>query len=182
MSLFEEAFIDQVGNLVHKQHQALAKVLGDTGASNTPLPLNSPLHQHLTLLISVANGEQIRAQASAEMLSAVEQALKSVVHLLLDNVLHTQANIPDEFWQSDLGILISRVRWWLSADDLITISNAAAIAFGENSQANRMRIARAIERGVLEWIPDPSVANPQHNRRVLRSQVERLRAQSTLPE
>lgn len=36
--------------------------------------------------------------------------------------------------------------------------------------------------GLLEWVPDPSVANPQQNRRVLRPQVERLRDQSRLPE
>jgi hypothetical protein len=74
------------------------------------------------------------------------------------------------------------VRWLHSAEELITISNAAALAFGENTQANRMRIARAMERGLLAWIPDPSVANPQQNRRVLRSQVDRLREQSRLPE
>jgi hypothetical protein len=79
-------------------------------------------------------------------------------------------------------VVVSRARWWISIDDLITISNAAALAFGENSQASRMRIARAIDNGQLEWVPDPSVANPQQNRRVLRSQVERLRELSTLPE
>lgn len=78
--------------------------------------------------------------------------------------------------------MISRVRWWISVDDLITISNAAALAFGENTQANRMRIGRAIENGLLEWIPDPSVANPQQNKRVLRPQVERLRDQRRLSE
>jgi hypothetical protein len=72
--------------------------------------------------------------------------------------------------------------WWVSVDDLITISNAAALAFGENTQANRMRIARAIDHGLLDWVPDPSVANPQQNKRVLRPQVERLRDQRRLPE
>jgi hypothetical protein len=81
-----------------------------------------------------------------------------------------------------MGILISRARWWISIDELITMSNAAALAFGENTQANLMRIARAIDRGLLDWVPDPSTANPQQNKRVLRPQVERLRDQSQLPE
>jgi hypothetical protein len=72
-------------------------------------------------------------------------------------------------------VIVSRARWWVSSDDLITISNAAALAFGNNTQANRMRITRAVDRGELEWVPDPSVANPQHNKRVLRAQVELLR-------
>jgi hypothetical protein len=102
--------------------------------------------------------------------------------LLLGNVLHSAITIPDDFWRTDIGIVVSRVRWWISVDDLITISNAAALAFGENTQAHRMRIARAIEHGLLEWVPDPSMANPQQNRRVLRPQVERLRDQRWLPE
>ena len=129
----------------------------------------------------VANGEQTRTHARSATLQAVEQALQDLLALLFDNVLGTHVNIPDDFWQSEAGILVSRVRWWLSADDLITISNAAALAFGENTQANRMRIARAMDKGVLLWIPDPSVSNPQQNRRVLRSQVEQLRAHLTLP-
>ena len=90
--------------------------------------------------------------------------------------------IPPDFWASDIGVVAARVRWWLSLDDLITISHAAALAFGENTQANRMRIARAIDSGQLTWVPDPSVANPQQNRRVLLPEVERLRDLRSLPE
>lgn len=74
------------------------------------------------------------------------------------------------------------MRWWLWTNELITISNAAALAFGENTQANRMRIVHAIDNGLLDWVPDPSVADPQQNRRVLRPQVERLGAQRRLPD
>ncbi len=94
----------------------------------------------------------------------------------------SNATFPDGFWQTDIGILVSRARWWISVDDLITISNAAALAFEENTQANRMRIERAIENGLLEWVPDPSVANPQQNKCVLRPQVERLRDLNRLSE
>jgi hypothetical protein len=130
----------------------------------------------------VANGEMLRAEATEETQRHVEDALKRLVELLFGNVQRTPITIPDDFWSTNTGILLSRVRWWLSPDDLITISNAAALAFGENTQANRMRIARAMEKRLLEWVPDPSVANPQQNRRVLRSQVEQLHAQSRLPE
>jgi hypothetical protein len=91
-------------------------------------------------------------------------------------------SLSEEFWHTKLGVLVARARWWVWADELITISNAAALAFGANSQPNRMRIARAIDSGALDWVPDPSVANPQQNRRVLRSQVERLRELRRLPE
>ncbi|GMU52491.1 MAG: hypothetical protein AMXMBFR33_16370 [Candidatus Xenobia bacterium] len=111
-----------------------------------------------------------------------EQALRRVQSVLLGNALQSRASWPENFWQTDLGIVVSRSRWWISMEDLITISNAAALAFGENSQANRMRIARAMDHGTLEWVPDPSVSNPQQNRRVLRSPVERLGQLARLPE
>jgi hypothetical protein len=124
----------------------------------------------------------VRHKTSPATLQSIEAALQRLLMLLFGNAMHSYVAIPDDFWSTNAGILVSRVRWWLSVDDLITISNAAALAYGENSQANRMRIARAMEKGLLEWIPDPSVSNPQQNRRVLRSQVERLREQSRLPE
>jgi hypothetical protein len=184
MALFNEGFIQEVGALVRQRHQELSAALGRPVGREAQIQLNaeSPLRRDLELLMQVANGEYTRGNTTKVMVHRVESALKTVLDLLLGNVLHTHVAIPDEFWNTDVGILVSRVRWWLSADDLITISNAAALAFGENSQANRMRIARAMEKGLLDWVVDPSVSNPQQNRRVLRPQVERLREQSRLPE
>ena len=184
MALFSEAFIQEIGQRVRQHQRELAQALGDNilQTEQEQLGTDSPLRQDLELLMSIANGEYLRGEAKTEMLYQVEAALQRLVELLFGNVLRSHVNIHDDFWQTDAGILVSRVRWWLSADELITISNAAALAFGANTQANRMRIARAMHKGQLDWIPDPSVANPQQNRRVLRSQVERLREQSTLPE
>lgn len=184
MALFGEAFVQKIENLVQQHHQELSTALGQSTAQAQPGmdSAESPLRRDLGLLMCVANGEYPHYEATQEMQQRIEQALRGFVSLLFGNVLHTHVTIPDDFWQTEAGILVSRVRWWLSPDDLITISNAAALAFGENTQANRMRIARAMDKGLLEWIPDPSVANPQQNRRVLRSQVERLREQRTLPE
>ena len=184
MALFSESFRQEISKLVRQRHQQLSMALGEPSrAEGTEPPAEeSPLLHDLELLIAIANGEQMRTKASKVELHRVEKALKNLLDLLLGNAMQTPINIPDDFWQSKAGILVSRVRWWLSADELITMSNAAVLAFGENTQANRMRIARAMDRGLLEWVPDPSVANPQQNRRVLRSQVERLREQSTLPE
>jgi hypothetical protein len=137
------------------------------------------LRWDLELLVAVANGRYHRTE---DRVNEAEEALRKVQQALLDNALGTRGPWPDGFWQTDLGIVLSRCRWWISMEDLITISNAAALAYGENSQANRMRIARAMENGTLEWVPDPSVANPQQNRRVLRSQVERLGQLARLPD
>ena len=175
MALFGETFAREVTSLVERRHAALGAALG----ARTARDEQTPLQRDLKLLMSVANGEVHRSDAAVRR---VELALGRVMDLLLDNALGTNATLPDDFWATDIGVLVSRARWWVSIDDLITISNAAALAFGENSQANRMRISRAIDNGLLEWVPDPSVANPQQNKRVFRTQVERLRDLSRLPE
>jgi hypothetical protein len=184
MALFTEALINQIIEAVQRQHHALGTALGVAPHSEpgqSQFPATSPLRSQLHLLVQVANGALARSSASDDREHEVEQALAALMTVLTSTALGLSAPLSDTFWRTEVGVLVSRVRWWLSADDLITISNAAALVFGENTQATRMRIVRAIESGLLEWIPDPSVANPQHNRRVLRSQVERLRDQRQLP-
>jgi hypothetical protein len=164
MALFTEKLVEDTVALVKLHAERLA---------------TEELRSDLGLLVQVANGRFTRTDSRVE---EAEQALRRVQSVLLGNALQSRASWPENFWQTDLGIVVSRSRWWISMEDLITISNAAALAFGENSQANRMRIARAMDHGTLEWVPDPSVSNPQQNRRVLRSQVERLGQLARLPE
>lgn len=183
MGLFGESLVDEILAAVARQHLTLGSALGappqpeETAAQDAP----GPLRGQLLLLLQVANGELARSRVARGTERAVEAALAALLGALTGNALGLHAPLTDAFWQSEVGVLTSRVRWWLSADDLITISNAAALAFGANTQATRMRIARAIDAGQLDWYPDPSVANPQHSRRVLRSQVERLRDLRQLP-
>lgn len=160
MALFTEKLIDETLSLVQAHGKRLDR-------------------SDLELLVGVANG---RFNRTDDRVEEAEEALRRVQQALLGNPLGTRGPWPDDFWQTDLGIVLSRCRWWISMEDLITISNAAALAYGENSQANRMRIARAMENGTLEWVPDPSVSNPQQNRRVLRSQVERMGQLARWPE
>lgn len=188
MALFDDRLAQDITALVRRRYLDLGAALGEPAAPAcepaAPAPVDSsvessPLQRDLALLIGVANGQFDRTET---MVRRVDLALTRLLDALLGNVLHGAATIPDGFWHTDAGILVSRVRWWVSVDDLITISNAAALAFGDNTQAHRMRIARAIDQGLLDWVPDPSIANPQQNRRVLRPQVERLRDQRRLPE
>lgn len=181
MALFGDKLAQEIITLVRKRYLEMGSALGEPDKQDNLNQLNetSVLQRDLKLLIGVANGEYHRTE---EAVCLVEPALTRLMGLLLGNALQSTAQLPDNFWKTDPGIMVSRVRWWISSDDLITISNAAALAFGENTQANRMRIGRAIDHGLLEWIPDPSIMNPQQNKRVLRPQVERLRDQRRLPE
>ncbi len=180
MPLFTTTDADAIIDMFRRHHDELGRALGTPSTEQTgALDQASPLYRDLLLLIDVANGLYHRTDAQMRQ---VELTLTRVLTLLLANPLQAPVSLPQDFWQTKLGVLVSRARWWVWADDLITISNAAALAFGENSQPNRMRIARAIDSGALDWVPDPSVANPQQNRRVLRSQVERLRELRRLPD
>ncbi len=179
--LFTHKTIEEINTLVSQRWHELGMALGRQTPANEALTLDerSPLALDVALLMKVANGELQRTDVQVRR---VELALQRVMDVLVGNALQQKMTLPDDFWRTEIGVLISRARWWVSIDDLITITNAAALAFGESSQASRMRIARAIDSGLLDWVPDPSVANPQQNRRVLRSQVERLREQRSLPE
>lgn len=181
MALFDDRLVQEIMMRVRQRYLELGTALGEPYPQQSLNQANQPsaLQRDLKLLVGVANGEYTRTEEAVHL---VEPALIRLMELLFGNVLRSKATIPEEFWKTDIGILASRVRWWISVDDLISISNAAALAFGENTQANRMRIGRAIDSGLLEWIPDPSVANTQQNKRVLRPQVERLRDQRRLPE
>ena len=170
MALFNEQIIQEIATMLARRYQQMGEMLGMPAGQIDPA--NAPITDTLHLLIQIANGEIIRGEAAREVVMQVDRTLAMLHDLLFGTVLGPTAPIPSGFWSRDIGILYSRVRWWLSGDDLITISNAAALAFGENNQANRMRVVRAIDGGILDAIPDPSVANPQQSRRVLRPQVE----------
>lgn len=175
MPLFTAADASQIIALFRQQHLGLGKALSSDEDAVQPLPndQHSQLNEDIERLVGVANGVYDRTDSNVRR---AELALVRVTALLQPTALQTRIALPDEFWQTPLGVMMARARWWVSADDLLTISNAAALAFGENTQANRMRITRAVDRGELEWVPDPSIANPQHNKRVLKAQVELLRA------
>jgi hypothetical protein len=177
MALFTEKLTEEVITIIESRYDKFRNALGkqDKHARDERIQLRDDMK----LLIAVANGEITRTNV---MVARVEAALKRVLNLLLGNSMDESLALSTDFWETDIGIVASRARWWISVDELITITNAAALAFGENSQANRMRIARAMDKGLLDWVPDPSVANPQQNRRVLRDQVERLRDLRNLPE
>lgn len=178
MALFGDRLAREVVARVRRRHDTLGEALGESPSGATESLATQcdeeggPLLRDLRLLIAVANGEHARTD---RMVEAVAEALARVVDALFGTAFDLPPRIPEAFWRSDLGVVVSRARWWVSMDDLITISAAATLAFGENTQATRMRIARAIEHGTLQWVPDPSVANPQQRKRVLRSEVERLR-------
>lgn len=77
--------------------------------------------------------------------------------------------IPQSFWQTPLGAIVSAAHFRLRGDDLITITEAARML-----DVSVQAISNRIDRGQLAAYRDPDEPNPQRARRVLRSQVEAL--------
>lgn len=184
MAVFDDAFARAVLARVWRQYVTLGDALGLVQAREDGSRVNgrawhesSPLHDDMRLLVSIANGERTRTD---EGVAEAGAALARVMDAFFGTAYGEGLLVPEALWDTRLGVLLSRVRWWISMDDLISISAAAILAYGENTQATRMRIARAIEHGTLQWVPDPSVANPQQRKRVLRSEVEQLHASQPL--
>jgi hypothetical protein len=147
---FADPYACQILGLV--LYPAIGRALGRPTLEQTDeSDQSSRLYRDVLLLIEVANGAHDWTDAQVRH---VELALTRVRALLVVNVLQTHVPLPEAFWQTNLGVIVSRASWWVLAEDLITISNAAALAFGENNQANRMHISRAINSGVLDWVPE----------------------------
>lgn len=62
------------------------------------------------------------------------------------------------------------------AADLISLSEAAEMLYGEVSQANRVKLTRLIEDGLMMKFADASEPNPQRRTRVSRKSVELLKS------
>jgi len=135
-----------------------------------PHPLQqSPLHEIITTLVKVANGKT-EGQNPGEVMEMCQDIAETLYSVPLENAY----TIPPHFWETDMGQVILRAQIWASGDELITISDAAELVHGENTQNNRMKIQRAIKRGDLTAYVDKAEPNPQRSTRVSKREVESL--------
>lgn len=145
----------------------------------------APLYKDIQLLARVANGEIERHSTEEylldEVLAAAQQGRED---------LRTPPSgvgvfaLTDEFSRTPLGRMLERVEYWLVSPDLMTLSEAAALYTGRFADLSGLKvIQRLITRGEkgrregLQVTLDPFEPNPQHNKRVRRSEVERLKAE-----
>lgn len=77
--------------------------------------------------------------------------------------------IPQDFWDTPFGQVVSLAFAWVQGDDLITMSEAAELSGKSLSTLSQM-----VSRGKLKSYPDPNEPNPQRARRVLKTDIEAL--------
>lgn len=131
----------------------------------------SPIGEQIATLCRIANGE-ITRDGNDELAGEVMEMTQSIAETLYSTPLEYSYSIPNEFWRTELGQVIMLAQMWARGDELITISEAAEILYGENTQAARMRVKRMIERGDLTCYVDADESNPQRETRLSRNEVE----------
>src|SRR5579883_2956759 len=115
MALFQDSLIQEIEGVLRRRYQELGAALGEAARASQEhlhdLSQPSPLSSDLRLLMEIANGEHLRTSASKELVQRVETAWQHTLHLLLGNAWDGHVTIPHDFWRSETGVLVSRVRW-----------------------------------------------------------------------
>lgn len=132
------------------------------------LASDSSLRSAWSLLVSVAAGTFGRGELTTEN-------TYDSVSVAFDEVAQALGDVWGDCWPDmlpvDLIEVTRRVEYWLHADDLITISQAAHILRGDAQKRDLMAVHGLTQRGKLRVFFDPHEPNPTRARRVLESQV-----------
>jgi hypothetical protein len=124
-----------------------------------------PLRSEIDDLCRVANGEVERATAGEEFVMDTHQLLQDIAELCAW-WWTAEYEIPQSWRETDLGRAWDAARYWLLSDDVITLSQAAALLGYTTDSTGMSKIDRLIARGKLSTYIDPSEPNPRRARRV----------------
>jgi hypothetical protein len=79
------------------------------------------------------------------------------------------AKTPEEFWITPVGFMLLCARLWAEHDQLISASEAAELA-----NISLSSLSQYLSRGKITSYFDPTIANPQHARRIRKSDLPKL--------
>lgn len=133
-------------------------------------PFEMMLSDPLSVIARAATGE---LQHSDEIDGELVECIQTVMELLFSNPLLSSYHIPDEFWTTPLGEMITRAQLWLRSDELITIVECAR-RFDITQQA----VSQAIDAGRLHGYHDPDAKQRQGSRKVSASECAALWSKS----
>lgn len=140
-----------------------------------------PLADQLARFEEIAQGKLERGQATPAFVAEVEEAVDRLLVLLCvppDMQKRAIDVVPREVWtRSQLGILLAEVAWWVYQDDLITLSEAAQVLYGDVSKSAFYRLGQLVDGGSLIPYINPHEANPQYASRVRRSEAVKVKEQ-----
>lgn len=173
----EKIVRETVGNVLGFYHHMALRLHWGGSADNPVLPLeSSPLGEEIRLLVRVANGEIDRDKTDDMQVYEVGDTIQSICETLFVAPAGAYSYwIPDSFWASELGQIISLCQLWIDRDTLITQSEAAVILFGSATDAALVKVRRLIDNEKLRRYLALDEPNPQRSGRLSRKSVEALK-------
>lgn len=167
---YREVIQDAVLKIINRHVWDLDQAVPGSAPAVIPLEamLNSPLADQLVEIARLATGD---LPATPDNVGVVAEGIQMVMERLFSSPVLGAYDVPAAFWQTPLGAMINRALFVIQGDALITVSEAASLR-GVTTQT----ISGHIARGNLRAFVDPAEPNPQRSTRVLRSEVEALRA------
>jgi hypothetical protein len=147
----------------------LQPMISPSGHWLTDPLVQSPLGENIKALVAYANGQEVADDF------LIPEMIQSTCEALFGQAFTYSYHIPPHFWGSELGqvILLSQVR--TRGDELLTLTEATVLLYGQQTDVNIRKIGRLIASGKLTGYLDPSEKNPRRQRRVSRQEVERLK-------
>jgi len=155
-------------------------LLQDVPTADAPLAAQ-PLTEQVKAFEHIERGKLDRRRADPAFIREVEQAVAQMLAVLYTPLDGGPMRVPRDAWtRSPLMRVLASVTYWLYADELISLADAARVLYGDSSQANLARVRRMVERGELGhyWRPG---REDNRGRAVLvrRSDVEQVRHSTT---
>jgi len=126
----------------------------------------TPFASTLASIARAAAGQREHDEVADEILA---EEIQSVCESLFSTPATYTYTIPDAFWDTGLGMMISRAQLWLRGDQLITIAEAAQ-RFDKTIQA----VSQAVNDGRLHGYRDPDANQRQGARLVSIQETESL--------
>ena len=164
-----------------------ALLTGQPERTDLPRPLaERPLEDQIQVFEQIAQGKISRDQADPAFVAEVEEAVDQLLVMLCvppDVEDRTIEALSRAVWtRSPLSFLLAEVTWWLYQQDLITLSEAAQILFGDTNTNAFYRLGQLFEEGALTPYINPHEGNPRYAGRVRCSQVRLVKQEQDRPE
>ncbi len=167
-----EAYIDVLLETMRADFNRVTWTMRENyGLYNLPILTNDDLFltPFASTLASIARAAAGQREHDDFEDAVLAEEIQSVCESLFSAPATYSYVIPDAFWETGLGTMISRAQLWLRGDELITIADAAK-RFDKTVQA----VSQAVNDGRLRGYRDPDANQRQGARLVSLSEAQSL--------
>ncbi len=158
-------------------HDRLHTLLQDTATPDAPLAAQ-PLTEQVKAFERIERGKIDRHRADPACVQEVEQAATQILAVLYAPLDGGALIVPRDAWtRSPLMKLLASVTYWVYQNDLMSMTDAARLVYGDGGRLGRARVRRWIEQGTVQHYWRPGCTDPTNAVLVRRSEVEQVQQQ-----